>query len=161
MIKSEDDYEQALESAARAGFVNVVGRLQQPSFLLFNKSKPDKIRKKTRKAIEGGQLGVIRQFLDQQINKRDVLSSDAVALATLYNHKILVEFLLDEGLGVEDEGAVGKSLRTACLLNYQPIARLFLNRGAEINACGIYGDALQAAVMKGHTAVVKLIIDED
>lgn len=160
MVKAENDYEQALEGAARAGFVNVVGRLQQPSFLLFNKSKPDKIRKKTRKAIEGGQLGVIRQFLDQQINKRDVLPPDAVALATLYNHKILVEFLLDEGLGVEAEGAVGTPLRTACLLNYQPIARLLLHRGAEINACGIYGDALQAAAMKGHTTVVKLIIDE-
>lgn len=98
MVKSEDDYEQALENAARAGFVKVVEQLYRPSFLLFNKSKLDKIRKKTRKAIEGGQLGVIRQFLDQQINKRDVLPSDAVALATLYNHKILVEFLLDEGM---------------------------------------------------------------
>jgi ankyrin repeat protein len=160
MVKSEDDYEQALEGAARAGFVNVVERLQRPPFLLFNKSKPEKVRRKTRKAIEGGQLGVIRQFLDQQINKKDVLPPDAVALATLYNHKILVQFLLDEGMGVEVEGAVGTPLRTACLLNYQPIARLLLHRGAEINACGIFGDALQAAAMKGHTTVVKLIIDE-
>ncbi len=160
MIKSEDDYERALEGAARAGLVNVVGRLHRPPFLLFNKSKLDKVRNKTRKAIEGGQLGVICQFLDQQINKRDVLPPDAVALATLYNHKILVEFLLDEGMGVEAEGAVGTPLRTACLLNYQPIARLLLHRGAEINACGVFGDALQAAAMKGHTTLVKLIIDE-
>ena len=160
MVKSEEDYEKALEGAARAGFVNVVEQLQRPSFLLFNKSKPDKVRKKTRKAIEGGQLGVIRQFLDQQINKRDVLPPDAVALATLYNHKILVEFLLDEGMSVEAEGVVGTPLRTACLLNYQPIARLLLHRGADINACGIFGDALQAAAMKGHTTIVKLIIDE-
>lgn len=160
MVKSGDDYEQALQAAARAGFVNLVERLQRPSFLLFNKSKPDKLRKKTKKAIEGGQLGVIRQFLDQQINKRDVLPPDAVALATLYNHKILVEFLLDEGMGVEAEGVVGTPLRTACLLNYQPIARSLLHRGADINACGIFGDALQAAAMKGHTTVVKLIIDE-
>lgn len=160
MIKSEDSYEQALEAAARAGFVNVIGRLQQPSFLLFNKSKLDKTRKKTRKAIEGGQLGVIRQFLDQQINKKDVLPPDAIALATLYNHKILVEFLLDEGMDMEAEGAVGTPLRTACLLNYQSIARLLLHRGAEINACGTFGDALQAAAMKGHTTIVKLIIDE-
>ena len=160
MVKSEDDYEQALEAAARAGFVNVIGRLQRPSFLLFNKSQLEKTRKKTRKAIEGGQLGVIRQFLDQQINRRDALPPDAVALATLYNHKILVEFLLDEGMDVEAEGAVGTPLRTACLLNYQPIARLLLHRGAEINACEIFGDALQAAAMKGHTTVVKLMIDE-
>ena len=159
IVKSEDDYEQALEDAARAGFVDVVGRLQRSPFLLFSKRKLDKTRKKTRKAIEGGQLGVIRQFLDQQINKRDVLPPDAVALATLYNHKNLVEFLLDEG--VEAEGVVGTPLRTACLLNCQPIARLLLHRGAEINACGVFGDALQAAAMKGHTTVVKLMINED
>lgn len=160
MVKFEDDYDQALEGAARAGFVNVVRRLQRPPFLLFNKSKLDKTRKKMRKAIEGGQLGVIRQFLDQQSNKRNVLPPDAVALATLYNHKVLVEFLLDEGMGMEAEGIVGTPLRTACLLNYQSIARVLLHRGAKINACGIFGDALQAAAMKGHTVVMKLIIDE-
>ena len=79
---------------------------------------------------------------------------------TLYNHKILMEFLLDEGMGMEAEGVVETPLRTVCLLNCQSIARLLLHRGVEINACGVFGDALQAAAMKGHTTVVKLMIDE-
>ncbi|MCJ1463344.1 hypothetical protein MMC07_001951 [Pseudocyphellaria aurata] len=160
MVKSEDSYEKALEGAARAGFIGVIEQLQRPSFLLFNKSNPDKLRKKMKKAIMGGQLGIIRQFLDQQVSKKDVLPPDAVALATLYNYKILVEFLLDEGMGVEAEGVVGTPLRTACLLNYQPLASLLLHRGAQINACGHFGDALQAAAMKGHTKVVIFLIDE-
>ena len=160
LVKREDDYEKALEGAARAGFVNVIEQLQRPPCIILNNSNPDKVRKKTRKAIKGGQLGVIRQFLDQQINKKVVLPPDAVALATLYNHKNLVEFLLDEGMGAEVEGIIGSPLRTACLLNYQPIVRLLLDRKAEINTCGNFGDALQAAAMKGNTAVVKLIIDE-
>lgn len=160
IVKSEDGYEKVLEGAARAGFFDVVEKLQEPPFLLFNNSKLDKVRKKTKRAIQGGQLGVIRQFLDQQAIRRDVLPLDAVALATLYNHRILVKFLLDEGMSVEAEGAFGRPLRTACLLNYQPIARLLLHRGAEINACGTFGDALQAAAMKGHTMVVKILIDE-
>lgn len=65
VVKFEDDYEKAIEGAARAGFIAVVGRLQRPPFLLFNQSKLDKIRNKMRKAVESGQLGVIRQFLDQ------------------------------------------------------------------------------------------------
>lgn len=160
MIKSEDDYEQILEGAARAGFINVVERLQRQSFFFFNKNKLDKTRNKTRKAIESGQLGVIRQFLDQQSNKRDVLSSDVVALATLYNHKILMKFFFDEDMNMKAEGVVETPLRTACLLNCQFIARLFLHRRAEINACEIFDDALQAAAMKGHITVVKLIVDE-
>ena len=160
IVKSEDDYDKVLEGAARAGFVDVVEKLQGPPFLLFNNSNPDQVRKKMRKAIQGGQLGVIRQFLDRQTKRRDVLPLDAIALATLYNHRILVEFFLDEGMSVQAEGAFGTPLRTACLLNYQPIARLLLHRGAEINACGTFGDALQAAAMKGHTMVVKLITDE-
>ena len=160
LVKSEDDYEKVLEGAARAGFVGVVEKLHEPQFLHFNNSKPDKVKKKMKKAIQGGQLGVIRQFLDQQAERRDVLPLDAVALATLYNHKILVEFLLDEGMSVEAEGAFGTPLRTACLLNYQPIARLLLHRGAEVDACGTFGDALQAAAMKGHTMVVRYIIEE-
>ena len=160
IVKSEDDYEKALEAAARAGFVDVVHKLQEPPFLPFNDSKLDKVRKKTKKAIQGGQLGVIRQFLDQQPERRDVLPVDAVALATLYNHRTIVEFLIEEGLSVEAEGAFGTPLRTACLLNYQPIARLLLHRGAHINADGTFGAALQAAAMKGHTMCVRVLIDE-
>ena len=160
LVKSENDYDKVLEGAARAGFVGVVEKLQGPPFLLFNNSKPDKVRKKMRKAIQGGQLGVIRQFLDQQTKRSDALPLDAIALATLYNHRALVEFFLNEGMSVQAEGAFGTPLRTACLLNYQPIARLLLQRGAEINACGTFGDALQAAAMRGHTMVVKLITEE-
>ncbi|KAL8790515.1 MAG: hypothetical protein Q9195_006346 [Heterodermia aff. obscurata] len=160
IVKSEDDYEKAVEGAARAGFVGIVEKLYQPPFLLFNTTKLDKVRRKTKKAIQGGQLGVIRQFLDLQAIRKDVLPPDAVALATLYNHKILVEFLLDEGMSVEAEGPFGTPLRTACLLNYQPITRLLLHKGAEINASGAFGDALHAAAMKGHTMIVKFLIDE-
>ena len=156
VVKSEAEYDRCIESAAYAGFVNVIEMLDRPSFLPFNRSKPGKV-KKIRKAIHGGQLGVIRHFLHQQFEKKELIPP---ALATLYNHKALVEFLLDEGMSVEGEGAIGTPLRTACLLDYQPIARLLLNRGAKINACGAFGDALQAAAMKGHTMVLKLIVDE-
>ena len=160
IVESEADYDSTFESAARAGFVNVIDMLNRPSFLLFNRSKSDKVMKKIRKAIHGGQLGVIRHFLHQNINQRELIPPDAIALATLSNHKDLVEFFLDEGMSMESEGAIGTPLRTACLLNYQPIARLLLSRGANVNACGTFGDALQAAAMKGHTMAVKLIIDE-
>ena len=134
IVKSENDYEKVLEGAARAGFVGVVEKLHEPQFLSFNNSKPDKVKKKTQKAIQGGQLDVIRQFLDKQNERRAVLPQDAVALATLYNHKILMKFLLDEGMSVEAEGSFDTPLRTACLLNYQPIARLVLHRETKIDA---------------------------
>lgn len=162
-ITSEDDYERALEGAARSGFLKVVEQLQISRFVSYSKtqSKPDKLRKKIRKSIQGGELNVLRQFLSARIKDKDIRPPNAVSLAVLYDHRELVEFLLDQGLSVGSKGAFGTPLRTAALLNSETLARLLLDRGADVNnACGKLGIALQAVALQGRTAVLKLLIDE-
>ncbi|KAL0934979.1 multiple ankyrin repeats single kh domain-containing protein [Colletotrichum truncatum] len=155
-----ESYDEALNDAALVGFIRVVERLQVHYFTSSDEQQPDKIRKKIRKAIKGGQVGVLRQFLNCNTKNRSFLSHDSVALAALYNHKSMVEFLLDLKLDLEAHGDFGSPLRTACLFNHRFIVRLLLDRGARINASGPLGHALQAAALSGHTSLAKLLIEE-
>lgn len=159
-IETEDDYEEALGQAALLGFVNVVQRLQISRFSSSAKRNPEKLKAKTRKAIQGGQVGILQQFLGRDVANSDYLPPAAVALATLHNQKSMVSFLLDHGMDVEALGDFGSPLRTASLLNFQSIARLLLDRGAQIDASGPFGDSLQAAALNGHISIVKLLIQE-
>ncbi|KUI70485.1 Ankyrin repeat and KH domain-containing protein mask [Cytospora mali] len=159
--RTQDDYEQAVQDAARSGFVEVIKRLRQLRSTSVTREKPEIMQKTMKKAIEGGHIGVVRQLLGEYNGSiTELLPPDAIALATLYNHKDLVEFLQDIGAGVEGEGVFGTPLRTACLLDCLPIARLLLDHGADINACDPLEDALQIAAAKGHTSMMKLLIEE-
>lgn len=159
-IETEDDYEEALGQAALLGFINVVQRLQDSRFSSSTKGSPERLEKKTRKAIQGGQVGILHQFLGRNVANSDFLPPAAVALATLHNQKGMVAFLLDQGMDLEALGDFGSPLRTASLLNFQSIARLLLDRGAQVDASGPLGDALQAAALNGHVSIVRLLIQE-
>ncbi|KAF4825606.1 Ankyrin repeat domain-containing protein 50 [Colletotrichum siamense] len=160
MITTEEQYEKAMEGAAFVGFVKVVQVLEGSEFKLFRRDNDNTIKKRFRKAIEGGQLGVIRKLLRQSTGNHCLVPPDAIAIATLHNHKDLVKFFLDEGLDVEVEGSFGTPLRTAALLDYRPLLCLLLERGANINSCGSFGDAIQAASIKGHNDIIRLLIQE-
>lgn len=141
-ITNEEEYEEAMQGAALVGFVRVVQLLERSKFETLKRETKDKFRKRSLKAMQGGQLEVLRRYFRRNIGDDDLIPSDAVAVATLYNHKDLVEFLLDQKMDVEVEGAFGSPLRTAALLNYRPMVRLLLDKGANINASGAFGDAV-------------------
>ncbi|ROW04889.1 hypothetical protein VMCG_04769 [Cytospora schulzeri] len=161
-ITAQEDYDSAVEGAAQAGFSDVLNRLQHSKFFAWIGDNSEHMRNNTRKAIEGGHVCVLHQLLDQQAgNVKEYLPPDAVALAALYNHKDMVELLLDLGMEIDRQGTFGTPLRTACLLNCVSIVRLILARGADINDhCGLMGDALQIAAAKDHTSIVKLLVEE-
>ncbi|KAH0434541.1 hypothetical protein CcaCcLH18_05284 [Colletotrichum camelliae] len=155
-----ETYEQALAEAALMGFTRVVQKLQ--NFSLSRSSESQNVPKtlKFRKAIEGGQVEILRQLLKRTTSTSQLLGPDAIALAAAYNQKSMVEYLLDQKMDLEAQGDFGSPLRTACLFNHLSIARLLLYRGAQINATGPYGHALQAAALRGNSAMVKLLVLE-
>ncbi|KAK2744182.1 multiple ankyrin repeats single kh domain-containing protein [Colletotrichum kahawae] len=155
-----ETYEQALAEAALMGFTRVVQKLQ--NFSLWRSGENQNVPKtlKYRKAVEGGQVGILRQLLKRNTSILQLLGPDAIALATAYNQKNMVEYLLDQKMDLEAQGDFGSPLRTACLLNHLSIARLLLDRGAQINATGPLGHALQAAALRGNSAMVKILVHE-
>lgn len=160
-ISSQDDYDSALLGAAQTGFIRVVEWLQRPKLVsLYGKTAADKMLAKMTKAIAGGQLGVLRYFMEKSSDPLKLLPHDGIATAALHGHGETVNFLLDNGLEVEAEGLFGPPLRVASLMNHDHIVRILLGRGAKVNACGPLGDAIQAAALKGHTQIVRLLLDE-
>lgn len=160
IIEAEDDYSEALGQAALMGFVDVIQRLHSSRFSSPNRGICERMQEKIRRAIQGGQVGILRQFLGRDATHAQYLPSAAVALATLHNRKNMVEFLLDQGMDLEAIGDFGSPLRTAALLNFQSIVRLLLEKGAQIDNSEPFGDALQAAALNGHTSTVRLLIQQ-
>ena len=160
MIKSQGEYDEALQGAALAGFLKIIDLLQSPQYTASYEGHGTKDRAKARtaKAIRGGQLGVLRRFLQKDEDCASLLPCDAVAIAALYGHDDVMEFLIAKGMAVEVEGVAGSPLRTASLMNHERCSRLLLDLDVKIDTRGSFGSALQATSIKGHARITKLLL---
>lgn len=160
MTKTQEEYDEALQGAALAGFLRVIDLLQSPQYTASFEwhGTKDRAKARTAKAIRGGQLGVLRRFLQKDEDCASLLPSDAVAIAALYGHDDVMEFLIAKGMSVEEEGIVGSPLRTASLMNHERCSRLLLDHGVKVDTTGSFGSALQAASSKGHARITNLLL---
>ncbi|KAF7556665.1 hypothetical protein G7Z17_g1205 [Cylindrodendrum hubeiense] len=160
-IKSETDYEQVVQMAAEYGFIQVMDELQKPAFISFRQEDgPSKQKARMAKAIKGGQLGVLKQHLRNKLNPSEVLPESAIAIAALYGHNDLVQFLLSKDMSVEAEGQFGSPLRSASLMNRKSTIQLLLQSGADVKTGERRGNALYVAAVKGHNDIAKILIQE-
>ncbi|KAF9777775.1 hypothetical protein IL306_004320 [Fusarium sp. DS 682] len=161
-ITSQEDYEQAVQLATEYGFIQAIDELQKPKFKPFtNKETPDKHKMRVAKAIKGGQLFVLqRQLTKQGAVASEVFPKDAVAIASLYGHRDIVKYLLDQGLDIEVEGQFGTPLRSASLMNHKSIVVELLQSGANFRTGERNGNALYVAAAKGHVDIVRTLLDE-
>ncbi|KAF7555581.1 hypothetical protein G7Z17_g2090 [Cylindrodendrum hubeiense] len=159
-LQTTADYEQAILNAAQAGFLQVLQQLEQPIFHSLETLdwKEKKYQAIARKAIEGGHIDVLRRYLSATADCTKIFPEDAVAIAVLYGHKHMVEFLLENGMDIETEGKFASPLTTAAFLNHHSIVLLLLQRGAEIDANGTTGTALYIATLKAHIGIVQLLV---
>lgn len=160
MIKTQEEYDQALQGAALAGFLRIIDLLQSPQYTAsFERhGTKDRAKARTAKAIRGGQLGVLRRFLQKDEDCASLLPSDAVAIAALYGHADVMEFLIAKGMSVDEEGVVGSPLRTASLMNHERCCRLLLDHAVKVDTPGSFGSALQASSIKGHARITNLLL---
>lgn len=160
VLQTAADYERAVLGAAQARFLEVLQQLQQPVFssLKVSEWNEDQMKAVTRKAIEGGHFNVLRWSLSVNADCTRVFPEDAVAIAVLYGHAHLIEFLLEKGMGIETEGRFGTPLATASLLNHRSLVLLLLRHGADVDARGTTGTALYLAALKAHTDIVQLLL---
>jgi ankyrin repeat protein len=148
---SQDTLDQVFEAAAGMGFAELMQYLHLTSKSLSGNKKL---------AIKGA----VKIFHDTKLEwfrnyfQHKALPKDAVATAAFYGQNKIVEFFLDKGLDIEQEGPFGTPLRAASLMGHGTTVRLLLNRDAIVNSDGPFGDALQAAAMKGHLSITTMLI---
>ncbi|KAK2026562.1 hypothetical protein LX32DRAFT_684499 [Colletotrichum zoysiae] len=97
IIETQVAYNEALDDAALVGLLRVVQTLQLLPLPFTKKGAFDGLRSKIRKAIQGGQVGVLRQFLSRNADNLELLPPDALSLATLHNHKDMEQKLTFAG----------------------------------------------------------------
>lgn len=161
VIKTPADYEHALQAAAEFGFTSLLTELQLARYNQFSKGDmSDKQKKRSTKAIKGGQLGVLQRFLSRAVEPSTMLAPSAVATAATYGHNDIIRFLLGIGMDIEAEGEFGTPLRSACLMGRTSTVQLLLEHGAGAKPGSLDVDALHAAAAKGHSGIVRLLVEE-
>ncbi|KAF0640548.1 hypothetical protein FPSE5266_10074 [Fusarium pseudograminearum] len=161
-ITSEQDYQEVVLMATEYGLIKVINELKKPTFKSFIvKETPDQHMMKLARAIRGGQLGVLKSQLSKEGPKAsEVFPVDAVAIASLYGHRDVVEFLLEQGLDIEAEGQFGTPLRSASLMNHRATVELLVQSGANTRTNEKKGNPLCVAAIKGHEDIVRILLHE-
>lgn len=160
-IKTDADYEHALQAATEFGFISFLAELQKPTFKSFRQNdRIDKQKARMTRAIKGGQLGVLTKVLSGVPDPSTLIEANAVAIAASYGHNDIIRFLLGIGMGIEAEGEFGTPLRSACLMGRKSTVQLLIEQGAGINSSSLENDFLHAAASKGHAAIVKMLVQE-
>ncbi|KAL6713705.1 hypothetical protein ACLMJK_009170 [Lecanora helva] len=150
-IQFGDRCERILEDASRAGFINVIEKLRGPPFLLSHDTNIDKVRKKTRKAIQGDE--------GMSIEAEGPLGR-ALRTASLLNHYRIARLLLQRGADVNACGTYGDALQAAAMKGHVKLLKLLIDEGSKINQQGgFYGTALQATAFHGQQGAVEFLLD--
>lgn len=158
-IKTEADYELALQAATEFGFISLLVELQKPIFKSFRQNDViDKQKARLTRAIKAGQLGVLTKVLSGVLDPSTLIEASAVATAASHGHNDIILFLLSKGMGIETKGELGTPLRSASLMGRKSTVQLLMEQGAEINSSSLEDDILHAAASKGHAAIVKMLV---
>lgn len=164
VIRDGEDYDDALQKTAEAGFRDAVEYLMKPH--IARKFGRDTGKKERRQVlilgtIKKGQVDMLQYLLRPPLSMTENLPKDAMALAALRGHVDMLGLLHDLGMDVEAEGKFGTPLRSASLQGDTRAVRKLLEMGADATVSCSRGDALQAASSKGHVHTMRLLISHN
>jgi len=156
-VSDQAEYDSILQQAAEGGFVHVVRRLQKKHASLYGGLGSSRCR-----AVEGaifkGRTGVVERFMQKLSEPRVDMPEYAIATAALGGQDTMISFLVDQGLGLNEEGVLGTPLRAASIMCHESTVRLLLRLGASLHISGSLGEPLQAAAMRGHELITRTLL---
>ncbi|RSL69555.1 hypothetical protein CEP53_002179 [Fusarium sp. AF-6] len=160
VIQDGQDYDDALQKTAEAGFRDAV------EYLMGHRVAREFGRDAGARGhgqnvilatIKKGQAGILKYVLSKP-EMTEKVPEDAMAIAAVRGHVEILDLLYERGIDVEAEGKFGSALRSACLQGHLRSVRKLLQMGADPKRSGRRGDSLQAAASKGHVEIIKLLI---
>lgn len=157
-VTNEAEYDSILQQAAETGSADVVQFLQKKYASLYGHVGSSRCRA-VEVAIFKGRMGVVERYLQKLSDPKVDMPKDAIATAALGGQDAIIEFLVDQGLDLDQEGVLGTPLRSASIMCHESTVRLLMRLGASLNVSGSFGEPLQAAAMGGHETITRLLLN--
>mgnify|MGYP000654266558 FL=1 len=115
-------------------------------------------------ALRSGDLNGIKGAIfmhEDWLNEKDQRGFAPIVIAAYYDHKPIVEWLIDQGADIDaKDGSGNTALMGACFKGYHEIAALLLKKGASPNAVNFNGaTALIYACTFNQPAIAQLLLE--
>ena len=156
-ISDQAEYDSILQSAAEAGFADMVQALQNKYASLYGDLGSSRCRA-VELAVFKGRTGVVERYMQKLSKPKIEMSQDAIATAALGGQDTMISLLVNQGLDLNEEGVLGTPLRAASIMCHESTVRLLLRLGASLHISGSFGEPLQAAAMRGHESITRTLL---
>jgi len=156
-VSNQAEYDSVFQQAAEAGFSEVLQCLQKKYASVYGDLGSSRC-KAVQVAVFKGRMGVVERYMQKLNDPRTDMAKDAIATAALGGQDAMIEFLMEKGLGLNEEGVLGTPLRAASIMCHESTVRLLLRLGASLHVSSSFGEPLQAAAMRGHEAITRALL---
>jgi len=156
-ISDQAEFDSVLQQAAEAGFTEVLQFLQRKYASLYGELGSSRC-KAVQVAIFKGRMAVVERYMQRLDDPKADMAKDAIATAALGGQDAMIEFFMEKGLDLNEEGVLGIPLRAASIMCHESTVRLLLRLGASLRISGSFGDPLQAAAIRGHEAIIRALL---
>ena len=157
-VTNQAECDSILQQAAETGSADVVQFLQKKYAFLYGHFGSSR-RRAVEAAIFKGHMRVVERYLQRWSDPNVDMPKDAIATAALGGQDAIIEYLVDQGLDLDEEGMLGTPLRSASIMCHESTVRLLLRLGASLNVSGSFGEPLQAAATAGHETITRLLLN--
>lgn len=156
-VSNQAEFDSVFQQAAEAGFSEVLQCLQKKYASVYGELGSPRC-KAIQVAVFKGRMGVVERYMQKLNDPRTNMAKDAIATAALGGQDAMIEFLLEKGLDLNEEGVLGTPLRAATIMCQESTVRLLLRLGASLHISSSFGEPLQAAAMRGHESVIRALL---
>ena len=87
--------------------------------------------------------------------------NDTIATVVLKGQDIIISFLIDCKLNLNEKDLLDTSLRVVCIICNKFIVRLFLKLDASLHALKSFNKLLQAAIMQDYKTITRTLLSHD
>ena len=156
-ISNQAEFDAILQQAAETGCTDVVRFLMRRYASKYGDFGSSRCRA-VEIAIFKGRMGVVEQYIQKLGDPKIDMPKGAIATAALGGQNAMINYLVDQGLDLNQEAYLGTPLRAASVMCHESTVRLLLRLGASVHSSGSFGEPLQAAAMRGHESITRTLL---
>lgn len=123
---------------------------------MSNTIASERKQQQARTVISKGNVTLLTRLVKQS-DFDHLVPKESLALSALEGQLQMTQFLLDNGIDIEQPGDLDIPLRCASVNGHNAICELLIAKGADVDRNGRFGTALHTSAMRGHLHTAKLL----